>query len=49
MAHDKRRRRQCIDTTDEDYDNVGNNDNVVPIFALFYWLFYPLSGLWSQW
>jgi hypothetical protein len=48
MAHDERRRRRCVDTTDEDYDDVGNDDDVVPISALFYWLFYPLSEWWSQ-
>jgi hypothetical protein len=48
MAHDEQQRRRCVDTTDEDFDDVGNDDNVVPIFAIFYWLFYPSSGWGSQ-
>jgi hypothetical protein len=38
-ACDKQQQRQCVETTNNDNNNNNNNDGVVPIFALFYWLF----------
>jgi hypothetical protein len=38
-ARDKQQCQQCVHTNDNDNDDDDNNDNIVPIFALFYWLF----------
>ncbi len=44
MARDERRRQRCVDTTDEDYDDVGKDDDVVPIMHFFIGFSIPRQG-----